>query len=307
MAAVACSLLATPAHAIGMCEDLEFTSTLVAYASDRALFLYEGTQELCSDEDDTRVTLPYLRATTLDGEDVAFFYTPNTRAAWPDQEELDDFEQSAGKLPTQPDALGAPHVASSDVADAFRKEAGFVPVTALGPSPQSGCAIRALPAQEAIPEDEATYNGFPAADMQVVVQINGNTVAQKRHTNVSTEHGELSATPIFTRDRQTLLVLTSTPRCEGGPPPGYFGEDDPGDCYLEITTELTRYAVADHPALAACWGPTAPTTGMIPAPEARSGGCASCAIAAPSTPAPLGLIAALAALAGLLIARRRRP
>jgi hypothetical protein len=52
--------------------------------------------------------------------------------------------------------------------------------------------------------------------------------------------------------RSAVAVWAIIPSCSG-PPPGYFGPDDAGDCYEVDSVALTMVEVASTPALAACF------------------------------------------------------
>jgi hypothetical protein len=47
-------------------------------------------------------------------------------------------------------------------------------------------------------------------------------------------------------------VFVRVPQCSG-PPPGYFGKDDPGTCYRDDFAFTTALDVPGHPALAPCF------------------------------------------------------
>jgi hypothetical protein len=128
------------------------------------------------------------------------------------------------------------------------KARGYLPLTSSGPKPRR-CSVRT--AWRAAPKE--TVNGFPAATLSVEVLAGG-----KRVTRVELGLAARDRKPAaivraqWLPKRSAVAVWAIVPSCSG-PPPGYFGADDPGSCYEVDSVALTVIEATATPEIVACF------------------------------------------------------
>ncbi len=99
--------------------------------------------------------------------------------------------------------------------------------------------------------DVAPPGGWRAATLQLdIVQRGGKRVLRRRLGEGSIERrGDQLARAHVIAGHAAIAVIAIVPSC-AGPPPGYFGPDDGGDCYRVNTPVALQL---DAPELAACF------------------------------------------------------
>lgn len=228
---------APAAHATGLCENTSSSYSLAAVSVQARQVLVEGEIEWCEETDDgeRRGTIRIAQLRAFDGKVLSWYADPLEGAA---------------------KRLGA-KVQSMEELQKLRSSRGFVPVATLR-GPRGGCeakllvgAVRGEGAQQSAP-------------VSIELRAGGKAVHTKElRKNVATDPGgQFEA--LFLPGTGALLWW-ALPWCDGGPPAGHFGEDDPGECYVKWDTGLEL--VPPVGALATCF-PAELAPSPAPAPGA---------------------------------------
>lgn len=260
-AALAVVLAPGAAGATGLCENTTSTWKLAAVSEQARQALVEGEVEWCEEKDDEEVrgTVRVAQLRTFDGKIVRWYADPVKRAD---------------------DRLGAKGVRPLNELDAVRSKGAFRPIAELRTGAGGRCSSRVVVGE--------TNDGGAEEMAPVTLEL---LIDGKKRTELSlgdavaTEEGK-QAEALFLPTARLVLVWWSLPTCEGGPPPGYFGEDDPGECYTAWKTGFET--IAGDGVLAGCFA-AVPTEGKTPAEggskAAPAGGDNKAAPTEGSTPA----------------------
>lgn len=228
---IAASLLGQLLVTIGLCEDQTTTYTIRAIAPAAQLVAYDVRSEWCEVEDEggekTGVTNTIL---------VAGF----------DLREKKSFKVDADKRADGRPAAEWP---------VFEKENGFRPVGSdfgLGAGPCKG-QIVAMKKSGVTPIAEATARVFQIVAYGVVLTLpDGTTLPPIRVGATALAEGPPSVAFAQVPGKDILRAFIVNAKCEGGPPPGYFGEDDPGDCYAIYLRRKVDLTPKKFPGLEKC-------------------------------------------------------
>jgi hypothetical protein len=204
------SLLGQLLVTIGLCEGQTTTYSIRSIAPEAGLVAYDERAEWCEESEEggenTGVTSTIL-VTGLD-----------TRA------------KQSFKVDGDKRAEGRPAAEWA----AFEKEKGFQPVGSdfgLGATPCKGRLV-AMKKTTVTPIAEASAREFQIVAYGVVLTTpDGTELPAMRLGATALAEGQPSVAFAQLPGKQVLRAFIVNAKCEGGPPPGYFGEDDPGDCY----------------------------------------------------------------------------
>ena len=210
-------LIPWAAHATGVCEGTGTryqAPTLFAESSE--LFAVPATASWCEERqnegsiEEVRGTVTYTELRDVRGRVV----TSLSEATGKDRIELAKIVGSAEWL--------APGMTAT-----WLKDKGFAPIQATGPVARENCAVHAT--WKAAPKEQ--INGFPAARLGVELRA-GKKVVHRLQLGLAAEtrKGSERVVAHFFKTKRMVALFTLLPTCEG-PPPGYFGPDDPGSCY----------------------------------------------------------------------------
>ncbi len=252
--------LPRPAAATGACEDLKLLRTLVGVSEGRGEWLVETAREGCEEVEtddgeleEQRGTLHVVEAVGRDGKTARRFLSETDPAA------IRRYGKPGGEPPTEP----------ATALEAYRKTGAFVSPATFIASPSGAC--RAVVEDGETRPDQA---GFSETAVQLRLTSGGKElVAVPLGHHVLDEPG-FAVHTLFLPTAREVWVWAGLPVCVGGPPPGYFGEDDAGDCYSEVQVVTQRLTLAAHPALAVCFGAAGGPAAPAAAPPA------------PATPGP---------------------
>lgn len=296
-------LSASPAGATGPCENIQSTLELVAVSKRGDRLIFEGTKGWCEEDDDgsevteRRGEVPIALITDLDRNLEKTFYLERDSARTREALAMIGVDVSDD-------------LAFADAYETFRDQGNVVGIDALGPSPSGACTIEI----DHAPGGEDEY-GFPTGTATWTLRAGAQTLLEETYHSVAITEEEVTVAPVFLATQRRLLLWIQVPRCVGGPPPGYFGEDDPGECYVDTQRELAVFDPAGHPTLAICFDHAevmrendheggAGNAGDAGPPEvtppSKTKGCH----VAPSPRGTLGVLVML--LLGVGVARRRR-
>ncbi len=110
------------------------------------------------------------------------------------------------------------------------------------------CTVRTTWKRSPVP-----LNGFPAGTLGIEVIAGKQTLASAEIGLAAAQRREeVAVAAHFRRDTRTVAVFVRLPTCSG-PPPGYFGPDDGGDCYAEDEPVIKLFDANQTPALAGCF------------------------------------------------------
>jgi hypothetical protein len=241
---VACLLAAGTARATGACEDTEITyDPPTRFAPAQHQFAFDGVSDWCDENDDSGVLeevrgkVRFVEIRDVTGKVVARLSSARRRDAEHLRAAVGAFEEvAAGRM-------------QRTLADR-----GFVPLAAAARSPAGGCRVRTRYTRRA----EALY-GFPAGDVALEVYAGKRTLIGRDVGVASREvRGGIVARAQFLPAERALAVWVRIPQCQGGPPPGYWGEGSPGECYHADTIATALMKVADLPDLAVCFDDASP-------------------------------------------------
>jgi hypothetical protein len=239
LAFVAVGFAARTALATGACEDTPIRYDPPSHFAPRERqFAFSGTSHWCEEKDDSAVidevrgTVRFVEIRDIAGKLVARLSTARGRDAARLREAVRSFDEVApGRM--------AATLASR----------GFEPLAATARSPAGDCRVRARYDRRAPPQ-----NGFPAG--VVAVEVVAGKHALVTH-DVGVAARELRAGVVaraqFLPAEHAVAVWVRVPQCNGGPPPGYWGEGFPGTCYHEDTIAIVLLTVTEHPELAVCF------------------------------------------------------
>jgi hypothetical protein len=217
--AAALFLAASPAAAIGLCEDVKHAITVEAQSAKMGAFIARHDAETCKETDtgEDRVAWRFFDVLDAKGAVLRTFVEGDVarfRTAWPRE------------TPVEPATAMA----------AFLEANGFAPAT---PAPQSAngrCRVDVVRVHRG--EDETSTRLRIHGDGRVLV-------AQSLAPGTAAPE----ALAWYLPGLRTIAVRVRLP--VGGPPPGYFGGDDPGTSYTKDV--LRVFPAAQRPALAACF------------------------------------------------------
>jgi hypothetical protein len=163
--------------------------------------------------------------------------------------------------------VGAFEAVAAGKLDGVLAARGFAPLAAITRGP-ARCEVRAA----ASPAPKETVNGFPATQVFVDVLGGGKRLARiDAGLAAKQRRGELVALGHAMAKRPVIAVWVRRPSCSG-PPPGYFGPDDAGNCYPDDEIQVLLFDATKTPALAPCFAaaPVAPAAPAAPgAPAAK--------------------------------------
>lgn len=230
-------LLPSVAAATGICENTGTTygkPTLFAEATET--FAVPATLAWCDEKDnggsieEVRGTIAYVELRDVNNNAVGLISSAKGKDAKRLEDSVGEFDKVvAGKL------------------DAELKKRGYVAINAKSPAK---AACRAQATFKKAPKD--TVNGFPAERMYIEVRAGKKSMLRKE-LGLSAQQRQESGVVLahFYTTKKAVALFTLLPTCSG-PPPGYFGPDDVGDCYEDdtITTSLIDGSKGD---LARCF------------------------------------------------------
>jgi len=242
VALLATALGSCPALATGICEHTTTTYELRAVSDAAGELLVTGEAEWCEETEDVterRGTEPFLQVWDLGGRLLRRSLLPPPADKKPG--------------PSTGPRVGAAANSSADVPKARWQQAGFADVAAVLDSPSGRCTLRVQIGERLEPERD-----FPTASAHAELVLEGEVIKRLALGGFAVDEGAPVVTPLYLPGRRALVLWAALPRCVGGPPPGYFGEDDPGDCYTGGKPEVHLVELAHAPGLAACFAPGAP-------------------------------------------------
>jgi hypothetical protein len=230
-------LLPSVASATGICENTGTTygkPTMFAEATET--FAIPATLAWCDEKEvgfgieEERGTISYVELRDVSDKVVGVISSATGKNAKRLEEKVGTFTKvGAGKL------------------DAELKKRGFVRLNAKSPAKQ---ACRAQATFQKARKDKV--NGFPAERM--FLEVRAGTQRMLRNElglSAAARHDKGVVIAHFYTTKKAVALFTLVPAC-GGPPPGYFGPDDAGDCYAidDIKTSVIDASTGD---LARCF------------------------------------------------------
>jgi len=240
----ACLLTAGTARAIGVCEDTEIKyAPATRFAPAQRQFAFEGTSDWCEEKDEgdvvqeVRGTLRFVEIRDMTGKVVVRLSGARRRDAERLRAAIGAFEEvAAGRM-------------QRTLADR-----GFVPLAAAARSPAGSCRVSTRYTGHA-----EKQNGFPAGDVAVEIYAGKRKLAGRDVGVAARElHGQIVARAQFLPAGRAVAVWVRVPQCNGGEPPGYWGEGSPGTCYHADTIAIALLTVDEQPDLAACFADAPP-------------------------------------------------
>jgi hypothetical protein len=222
---------AAQAHAIGLCEDVEtrFDAPELFDEATRS-FAIPASQGWCDELQDggslgeKRGTVPFVQ---LRGAHGVLGVLSTASGA-----DADRLKAAAGTFEAV--AFGKLH--------ATLLKRGFAPLAGA----LKGCKITTAWT------DVAAAGGWRSATLQLEVVRAGKPVLRKPLGQGSiARKGDQVVRAHVLADRSGIAVFAIVPSCEG-PPPGYFGPDDGGQCYRVDTPVVLMIDAKSEPALAGC-------------------------------------------------------
>jgi hypothetical protein len=226
------------AEATGRCESTPRTYAPPRLFSEQALaFASFATQAWCEERGpggEVRGVVAFVELRDLDGGVVGILSSARGR----DARRLEQ-------------AVGAFEAIAADRLAATLKARGYAPLVVAATRGKTRCEVRTA----SIRAPKETVNGFPAERVQVdvvggtgrILRVDADLIAQQRRDKLVLRAHVLTG-------RAAIAVWLRLPSC-AGPPPGYFGPDDLGDCYPDDEIKILRFDAANTPALAACFAP----------------------------------------------------
>lgn len=227
---LAAALVGAPAaaQAMGLCENLSATWRLDSVSERASQIVISGELEWCEETDDGEERGVVHAAQIRDFSDqVAQWYLRETGVA---------AAQHLGRIAQNDAAL------PMDKLTERKKAQDFVAPERLLKSPSGRCSAKVVEKK----------GDADAVDLTLTVTVGGKVVWSTPLGEGVASDEERSVLPLFLPEKRALLIWAALPRCEGGPPPGYFGEDDPGECYVE-TALVLKLQKAEGTPLAACF------------------------------------------------------
>lgn len=234
---LAASLFASsgPALAIGFCENLSETWTLEAVSADGSLVLLQGDLEWCeeTDEGEERGVLHTAQVRDVSGKVSQWYLRESGKEA---ARRLAGVTRAVAPLPMSK-------------LDERKKAEGFLAPKSLQKSPSGRCEASVA----------ATKKG-DALSLTLRIAVDGKEAWSAPIGDGVASEVKRQVLPLYLPTSRSVLLWATLPRCAGGPPPGYFGDDDPGECYVETELHLKLHETAGTP-LVACFEPQAPAPG----------------------------------------------
>lgn len=208
------ALHAPSAHAIGVCEDLQVTYSLIAAAPAAGLLAFEVKVEYCQ-EYDTESTKAVL-VTDLELGARRWFASPKAG---------DEAEAVRA-------AAGGARLEGAEGWPALERQRGFRPVAEVAVGGPCQVEAVALLGPKAVPLAKApAKHNFITHRLGVRLRVGDKAqppVELGKHPHGAPAPGLwVLALPRGPR------AYVSSARCVGGPPPGYGGSDSPGICYTK--------------------------------------------------------------------------
>jgi hypothetical protein len=231
-------LPAGAARATGACENTEIRYFPPSRFSPAAhQFAFEGTSDWCEEKDDgsvveeVRGTISFVEIRDAAGKVVTRLSGVRGRNAGRLRDAVGPFEE-----------IAAPKVAST------LASRGFVPLAATARSPAGDCRVRTRYAAQ-----KEKQNGFPAGSVVVEVRAGKRTLLARDVGVAARElRVDIAVRAQFLPAERAVAVWVRVPQCTGGPPPGYWGEGSPGECYHADTIAIALLTAVDQPELEAC-------------------------------------------------------
>lgn len=224
----ASSLLCAEAHAIGLCEGGSTDYKLIEIAPRAGLLALSVEQHTCAVvESENSVDEKWQTLKTILVTDLEL--------------------KEQGSYATDPKSAPSGDVKPAAAWQALRKDKGFRPIAevALLPPGTAACRVErvALVGRRAVPLDEAPHRRHEFTEHRVGLRVTagGRALPPLVLGTHALEAGDFPVwlVPLPGGVRSYAMLATC-----GGPPPGYFGEDDAGSCYARWQRKH-----ADHPAL----------------------------------------------------------
>jgi len=238
-------LPAGAARATGACENTPVRYDVpIRFAPREHLFAYPGVSHWCEEDESSGVieeirgSVRFVEIRDTDGKVMTRLATARRREAERLRGNIKTFDEVApGRM--------LPTLAGR----------GFVPLAAAARSPAGDCRVR----KKVAPQKEKLYE-FPASKVAVEVYAGKRTLAV-RDAGVAARElvSGVAVRAQFLADERAIAVWVRVPQCNGGAPPGYWGEGSPGECYHEDTVFVSLLTIADYPDLAACFGDAPPS------------------------------------------------
>ncbi|MCA9665075.1 MAG: hypothetical protein KC503_05785 [Myxococcales bacterium] len=233
------TIIPTVASATDICEDTPITYSARAVSASAGLLLVDGLMAWCTKTGSTppgekRGKLRFAAVRSLGGVTRAWFVdrtTARLRA---------EFRRRLRARAQRPLASLA----------AYKKRLGFQPLARFRVSPR-GCYARVDKVA-----DKAKAGSFASSTIRLLVFARGERkkpllARRLGHADDEAGHSVLTA---FVSKRDGVVAWVDLGRC-AGPPPGYFGSEDPGTCYKTHAPRLLRLGttVGSRLALARCF------------------------------------------------------
>ncbi len=219
---------------IGLCEDVSTTYRIKMVAPESGLIAFDVETGWCEETDtgEARGAMKSVLVADFDTRGKAHYYTAD-----------------ADNKGRQPEGTVRP------AADwpAFAKEKGFREVGAAGLFLDAGaCGAKLVNAKGgALPNPEEA-DPMKALGLALAITTPSGELAPIRIGMHVLGEGAPEVVISGVPGKAALRVFTVTAKCEGGPPAGYFGEDDPGDCYAGWVRRKVDLSVKKYPGLEAC-------------------------------------------------------
>jgi hypothetical protein len=223
------------AHATGLCENTpRHYDPPRLYAETADAFAIFGSQAWCEDDGngkEIRGKVAFVELRDLQGAVIGILSSATGDDALRVTNLVGTFESVSG-----------PRLAGT------LKQRGYLPLTPT--SPRGRCSVRTAWS----PAPKERVNGFPAAKLALDVLAGSKRIARvDLGLGARDRKGAAAARAHWVPKRSGVAVWISVPSCEG-PPPGYSGPDDAGECYPVDGSRLVFLDTQATPALAACFG-----------------------------------------------------
>ena len=233
-----------PALATGNCEDLGTRYVLKEVAEAAGLLAFDVEIDWCDDKDgeETSGVIKATLVTDLKTRGKTWYFTP------------------AGKA----EAAHAPAGARKPAAEwaAFQKEKAFRPVAevALQAAPNAaGCSAEVVAFDrkgKPIPLGDASgKDAFSTSRIGLRIKAGALELPPVRLGAHVLGEGEPLVYALPMASLKALHVVFVTAKCDGGPPAGYFGADDGGECYGTWTRYVRDVTPKKLPGLEKCLPP----------------------------------------------------
>ena len=220
------------ARATGPCENVSSSSTLAFVAERTERLIITGSVEWCEENEsdgvinEDRGSVDYAKVVRFDGTVEAWFVDRTEKHAV-------DTLQSHFSEANRPRAL--------KTLPAYVKKVGAVAPDAL----KSALCTPDVKLREL----STSSGGFDEQEVTVHIRAGERSLWSAELGTSSVDAGQPEVHVLFLKDTRRVLVSWVVFECSG-PPPGYFGEDDGGECYVE---ELREFSVESASRLGLCF------------------------------------------------------